>query len=65
MQPIRELQNAWIMFDHVKRVASWTTMAYHVYDSTYYKVMTIEVCDMQSKDTEAQQIMWTKFNDTM
>jgi hypothetical protein len=46
MQPIRDLQNIWIMFDHVKRVASWTIMAYHVYDLVYCKVMTIAICDM-------------------
>jgi hypothetical protein len=40
------------MFDHVKRVANWTTMACHVYDPIYYKVLTIVVCDMQYEDTE-------------
>jgi hypothetical protein len=25
----------------------------------------IVVCDMQSKDIEPQQLMWTKFNETM
>jgi hypothetical protein len=53
------------MFDHVKRVVGWATMAYHVYDPTYYKGMTIVICDMQSKDTETQQIMWAKLNETM
>jgi hypothetical protein len=48
------LQNVWIMFDHVKRVANWTIMACHVYNPTYCKVMTIKICDMQSKDIEAQ-----------
>jgi len=33
MQPRGDLQNTWIMFDHVKCVASWTTMAHHVYKS--------------------------------
>jgi hypothetical protein len=64
MQPIGGLQNV-CMFDHVKCVASWTTMACHVYNSAYCKVMTIEVCDIHSKDMEAQQVMWTKLNDTM
>jgi hypothetical protein len=44
---------------------SWTTLAYHVYDLRSYKVMTIIVCDMQSKDTKTQQIVWTKLNGTM
>jgi hypothetical protein len=32
MQLARDLQNVWIMFDHVKHVAIWTIMACHVYD---------------------------------
>jgi hypothetical protein len=47
MQPGRDLENAWLMFDHVKQVQEWTTMAYHVYDAAYCKVMTIPACDMQ------------------
>jgi hypothetical protein len=27
--------------------------------------MTIAICDMQFEDINAQQIMWTKFNETM
>jgi len=50
------------MFDHVKCVQGWITMAYHIYDAIYYKVMTITICDMQSKDTEAQCILWRKLN---
>jgi hypothetical protein len=46
MQPGGDLQNVWIMFDHVKRVAGWTTMACHVHNPIYYKVMTIVICDM-------------------
>ena len=46
MQPPGDLQNAWLMFDHVKRVKDWTTMACHVYDTEYKKVMTIAMCDM-------------------
>jgi hypothetical protein len=57
MQPGRDLENAWLMFDHVKRVQEWTTMACHVYDAAYCKVMTIAICDMQSKDTKVQCIM--------
>jgi hypothetical protein len=32
-------------------------MACHVYDSTYYSVMTIAVCDMQSEDATAQSVL--------
>jgi hypothetical protein len=46
MQPTGDLQNVWIMFDHAKRVAGWITMACHVYDLVYCKMLTIVVCDM-------------------
>jgi hypothetical protein len=46
MQPGGDLEKAWLMFDHVKRVKEWTTMACHVYDAAYCKVMTIALCDM-------------------
>ena len=54
MQAGGNLQCSWLMFDHVKRVKEWTTMACHVYNSLYCKVMTIAVCDMQSEDYTAQ-----------
>jgi len=54
-----DLVNAWIMFDHVKRVQGWTTMACHVYDMTYYCVMTIVVCHMQFEDVDLQCFMWS------
>jgi hypothetical protein len=65
MQLAGDLQNAWTMFDHVNRVIGWTTMACHVYNHDYYKMMTIMIYDMQSKDIKVQQIMWTKLNETM
>jgi hypothetical protein len=36
MQPGGDLEQAWIIFDHVKRIKNWTTMACHVYDSAYF-----------------------------
>jgi hypothetical protein len=51
-----------MMFNHVKHVQGWTTMAYYVNDLVYYKVMTITIYDMQSKDTEVQCILWRKVN---
>jgi hypothetical protein len=62
MQPGGDLQDAWIMFDHVKHVKKWTTMACHVYDSTYYRVMTIAICDMQSEDAAAQSVLCKNLN---
>jgi hypothetical protein len=65
MQPGEDLQNAWMMFDHVKWVRQWTTMACHVYDSTYCRIMTIASCDMQSDDCDAQIIFWKNLNVVM
>jgi hypothetical protein len=65
MQLGGDLESAWIMFDHVKRVKHWTTMVCHVYDSTYCQVMTIAVYDMQSKDAAAQSVLWKNLNDVM
>jgi hypothetical protein len=56
MQLGGDLQDVWIMFDHVKRIKKWTTMACHVYDSTYCRVMTIAICDMQLVDAAAQSV---------
>jgi hypothetical protein len=53
------------MFDHVKCVQEWTTMACHVYDPVYYKVFTIAICDMQFKSIEVQCVMWKTLNQVM
>ena len=58
MQSGGDLENSWIMFDHVKRVRSWMTIACLVHDSTYCRVMTIAVCDMQSEDVATQSVVW-------
>jgi len=41
MQLGGDLQNAWMMFDHIKFVQGWMTMAYHVNDQVYCKVMML------------------------
>ena len=33
MQVGGDMENSWIMFDHVKRLKGWTTLVCHVYDS--------------------------------
>jgi hypothetical protein len=65
MQPGGDLQDAWIMFDHVKRVKHWTTMAYHVYNSTYYQVIIVAIYNMQSEDVVVQSILWKNLNAVM
>jgi hypothetical protein len=59
MQPGGDLENEWVMFDHVKRVKDWTTFGVHVYDPDYRSIMTIAVCDMQSENAEAQERVWS------
>jgi hypothetical protein len=51
-----DMKNLWIMFDHVKNLKDWPTLAYHVYDSKYCKVLTIACCDMQSENDVAQTL---------
>ena len=46
------------MFDHVKHVPYWTTLAAHVYEPTHCKVMTICCCDMKSEMADHQKQMW-------
>jgi hypothetical protein len=41
MQLEGDLENAWLMFDQIKHIQAWTTMACHMYDARFYKVMTI------------------------
>jgi hypothetical protein len=65
MQPRGNLQTVWIMFDHVKHVKGWTTLACHVYDFLYYKVMMIVICDMQYEDMAVQCVMWWNLNKVM
>ena len=65
MQVGGDLQNTWMIIDHVKRVKEWTTMACHVYDPQYKKVMTIVVCNMQFEDTEVQVQFWRSLNAVM
>ncbi len=65
MQAGGDMENSWIMFDHVKRVKDWTTMACHVYDIKYCKVLTIACCDMQSEDYVAQTLFWENLNSVM
>jgi len=65
MKPGGDLEHCFLMFDDVKRVKGWTTIACHVYDSGFCKVMTIAVCNMQFKDTEGQVIMWRCLNRVM
>ena len=65
MQPGGDLQDSWLMFDHMKHVNNWTTIACHIYDSQYCRVMTVVVCNMQFEDCELQCVMWRCLNEVM
>ena len=41
------------------------TMVCHVYNFKYCRVMTIAICDMQSKDVAAQSVVWKNLNALM
>ena len=65
MQVGGDMENSWIMFDHIKRLKDWSTMTCHMYDSRYYKPLTIACCNMQSKDGAAQVLFWENMNSVM
>jgi hypothetical protein len=46
MQPRGDLDDSYMMFNHVKHVQDWMTMACHVYDLIYYKIMSIAIYNM-------------------
>ena len=54
MQCGGNMENLWVMFDHVKILRDWTTMACHIYDNKYCKVLTITCCDMHLKNVQAK-----------
>ena len=58
MQPGGDLELAWIMFDHVKRVAGWTSLGAHIYDPVFCKIVTIYICDIMYKMADAHEQMW-------
>ena len=65
MQPGSNFKLAWMMYDHIKCISSWTTMACHVYDSTYQHVMTIACDNFQFEDKDAQVVFLKNFNHVM
>lgn len=65
MQVGGDHKNAWIIFDHFKCVKAWTTMACHVYNSAFYRVVTIALCHMQSEDVAAKTLLWRNLNVVM
>ena len=46
------------MFDHVKRIHNWTTMACHIYEPNFYSLMTIPICEMKGEDVDSQLLLW-------
>ena len=65
MQVEENMENLWIMFDHVKYLKDWTTFACYVYDSKCCKMLTIACYDMQFKDGVTQMLFWKKLNFVM
>ena len=58
MQLGGDLENEWIMFNHIKKVKDWTTFGIHVHNLDYYSMMTVDVCDMQSKKADPKEGVW-------
>lgn len=60
-----DLQDVWVMFDHIKHLKRYTTFTCHVHDSHYCKTMTIVICDMMSKIHDAQAYLWHGLNNAI
>lgn len=48
-----------------KCLKGWTTLACHMYDNKYSKVLTIVCCNMQSKDGAIRPYSWKNLNSVM
>ena len=46
MQYGRDMENSYMMFDHVKRLCNWIITMCHVYNNNHCKVLTIAYCDI-------------------
>ena len=60
-----DLKDAFVMFDHIKRIHQWTTMAAHVYDHHLQRLLTIAVCEMKLVNKENQIKFWKIFNEVV
>ena len=56
-----DMENSWIMFDHVKHMKDRTALAYQIYNK-YCKMLTIVCRDMQSVDGVVHILFWKNFN---
>jgi len=65
MQAKRDRQNGWMMFHYMRHMDKWSTMACHMYNLQYKKVMTIAIFNMQSKDIRVQIQFWRILNVVM
>jgi hypothetical protein len=43
-------------------VQHWTTMGCYVCDPLYYQILTIAICEMQSKDVDSKMLMWNSLH---
>ena len=65
MQPGDDLEDIWIMFNHIKCVKHYMIFGCHVYDSRYCKVMIIALCDMMLETHDAQAYLLYGLNGVM
>ncbi len=53
----------WVKFDHIKRMHDWTAMGAPLYDSSYYYLLTITLCEMKEEDVESKSLFLTCLNE--
>lgn len=58
MQVGGDIENCWLMFDHVKQLTNYTTLVWYVYDNKYCKVLAIVYCDIKFEDVQPKLCYW-------
>jgi hypothetical protein len=60
--PVGDLRQCWVQFDHVKRAKGSSTMAAHVYNLGIRLLLMIAVCEFLHKKYDSQLLFWTLLN---
>lgn len=55
MQPRNNFSHKYMIFDHIKQIKDWTTLACRVYDSIIERILAIACCDFERLSTHLQK----------
>lgn len=57
-----DMQNQWIVFEHVKWLKEWQTMVCRIYDIKCFEVLAIACCNMPFENGATQTLFWENLN---